>query len=39
MKEGRGRGERGHAEGSEKGVGGERDVGDGVRKRGCGVMK
>ena len=34
MREGKGRGERGHAEGSERGVGGERDVGDGGKKEG-----
>ena len=34
MREGRGRGERGHAEGSERGVGGERDVGDGGKEEG-----
>ena len=28
------RGERGHAEGSERGVGGERDVGDGGKEEG-----
>ena len=34
MREGRGRGERDHAEGSERGVGGERDVGDGGKEEG-----